>query len=145
MLGWRHQTITWTNVDLSPKVFCGIHLRAFSLEELKIIIYEMSLKNTLVKLQSHLTGLSICVYIFARKCTQNGNKKYCCDILLLLCTIFWTHKLSSWFSSYFSIFNISKLAIKHHKYVTGTCILYGMNKERKNVLIYIYRIMIFSV
>ena len=26
----RHQAITWTNVDLSPKVFCGIHLRANS-------------------------------------------------------------------------------------------------------------------
>ena len=27
-----HKAITWTNVDLSSKVFCGIHLRAISQE-----------------------------------------------------------------------------------------------------------------
>ena len=32
--GWRHQAITWTNVDLSSKVFCGIHLRSISQEVL---------------------------------------------------------------------------------------------------------------
>ena len=29
---WCHQAITWNNIDLSLKVFCGIHLRAISLE-----------------------------------------------------------------------------------------------------------------
>ena len=24
LLAWRHQAITWTNVDLSSKVFCGM-------------------------------------------------------------------------------------------------------------------------
>ena len=27
---WRHQAITWTNVDFSLVRFCGIHLRAIS-------------------------------------------------------------------------------------------------------------------
>ena len=31
---WRHQDITWNSVDLSPKVFCGIHLTAISEEKL---------------------------------------------------------------------------------------------------------------
>ena len=29
-VAWWHQAITWTNVDLSWKVFCGIHRRANS-------------------------------------------------------------------------------------------------------------------
>ena len=29
-----HQVITWTNVDVSSKLFCGIHLGAISLEVL---------------------------------------------------------------------------------------------------------------
>ena len=28
LLGWCHQAITWTNIDLPSKVFSGIHLRA---------------------------------------------------------------------------------------------------------------------
>ena len=27
---WRHQAITWTNLDLSSQMFCGIHLRLFT-------------------------------------------------------------------------------------------------------------------
>ena len=30
LIGWRHQTITWTNVDLSSARPCGIHRRALS-------------------------------------------------------------------------------------------------------------------
>ena len=30
LLGLRHQAITWINVDISSRVFCGIHLRAIS-------------------------------------------------------------------------------------------------------------------
>ena len=29
-VAWRHQAITWTNVDLSSARFCGIHLRTLS-------------------------------------------------------------------------------------------------------------------
>ena len=35
LLAWRHQAITWTNVDLSSVRSCGIHLRALS-KDLKI-------------------------------------------------------------------------------------------------------------
>ena len=30
LVAWRYQAITQTNVDLSPKVCCGIHLPAIS-------------------------------------------------------------------------------------------------------------------
>ena len=30
LVAWQCQTITWTNIDLTPKVFCDIHLRAIS-------------------------------------------------------------------------------------------------------------------
>ena len=31
-VAWRYHAITWTNVDVSSKVFCGIHLREISHE-----------------------------------------------------------------------------------------------------------------
>ena len=34
LVAWQYQAITWTNVDLSSKVFCGIHLGAISQEVL---------------------------------------------------------------------------------------------------------------
>ena len=37
LVAWRHQTITWTNADLSPKVFCGIYANGISQELLKLI------------------------------------------------------------------------------------------------------------
>ena len=43
-------------VDLSSKVFCGIHLRAISQEILKISIHKMSLTITLLELQPHFLG-----------------------------------------------------------------------------------------
>ena len=35
--GIRQQPITWNNVDLSPKVFCGIHMKAIPQEVLQDI------------------------------------------------------------------------------------------------------------
>ena len=56
LVAWRHQAITWTNVDLSSAKCCGIHPRAISLELLKIKIWDISLKITLLKWFSHLLG-----------------------------------------------------------------------------------------
>ena len=41
---WRHQAITWTNVDLSSVRSYGIHLGALSLEDLKKAINKTRLK-----------------------------------------------------------------------------------------------------
>ena len=30
LFAWRHQTITWTNIELSSVRFCGMHLREIS-------------------------------------------------------------------------------------------------------------------
>ena len=48
LVTWKHQAITWTNVDLSSKVFCGIHLRAIS-QDLVNLIHNMSLEMTLLE------------------------------------------------------------------------------------------------
>ena len=47
---WQHQAITWTNVDLSSKLFSGIHLRAISPEVLMYLICNMCSDITLLKL-----------------------------------------------------------------------------------------------
>ena len=49
----RLQAITWTNVELSSKVLCGIPLRAISQEIPKISISDVSLKITNFRLQRH--------------------------------------------------------------------------------------------
>ena len=42
--------ITWTNGDLSSKVFCDTHPITILQDVLKILIHEMSLKMTSLKL-----------------------------------------------------------------------------------------------
>ena len=49
---WRHQAITWTNVDLSPVRSCGSHLRILSYEDLKIPISKARLKITFVTFEN---------------------------------------------------------------------------------------------
>ena len=50
-----HQAITWTNIDSSVR-FCGIHLRAISQWETKLLYWIMNLKIIFLKLLSHLPG-----------------------------------------------------------------------------------------
>ena len=42
---WRRQAITWIDVDLSSKVFCGIHLRLISQEVVMNLICNLCLEN----------------------------------------------------------------------------------------------------
>ena len=44
LCAWRHQTITWTSVDLSLEICCGIHLKALSYNDPKIPINKTGLK-----------------------------------------------------------------------------------------------------
>ena len=53
---WLYQTITQTKVDLSSKMFLGIHLRAITQELFLKLIHNMYSGVTLLKSLSHLPG-----------------------------------------------------------------------------------------
>ena len=53
---WRHQAITWNNIDLPSTRFSGIHSMVMSTWMLKISINKLHLKFTHLKLQPHLPG-----------------------------------------------------------------------------------------
>ena len=55
---WWQQAITYANVDLSSKVFCGIHLRAISQEELLNLIHNMCSENKVLTLAYHQGPMS---------------------------------------------------------------------------------------
>ena len=55
-IGWRHQAITWINVDLSSVRFSGIHLRSILQEITQSSVTEISLKITYLKFCSNLPG-----------------------------------------------------------------------------------------
>ena len=57
-VAWWHQAITQTNLDLSSVKSWGIHIRAISLEMLKIYIIDMCLKIIYLKLHPHLPGIN---------------------------------------------------------------------------------------
>ena len=52
----RHQAITWTNVDLSSMRSLGIHLRALSLDTVKIPVNKTRSKIAVLKWQPGLPG-----------------------------------------------------------------------------------------
>ena len=51
-MAWQNQANTWTNVESSSNVFCGIHLRVV----LTKLFRAMSSEITLLKLLSSLPG-----------------------------------------------------------------------------------------
>ena len=53
---WRHQAITWTNVDWLSVRSCGIHQRALSWDDLKIPISKTRLEITFSESHSDLLG-----------------------------------------------------------------------------------------
>ena len=58
LVAWRHQAITWTNVDWSVRSH-GIHLGASSLEDLKKTIKETRLKIAVLKWHPGLPGANV--------------------------------------------------------------------------------------
>ena len=56
LVAWRHQAITWTNVDLSSVRSSGIHLMAVSWEIPQPPFTEVSLKMTYLKLNLNHPG-----------------------------------------------------------------------------------------
>ena len=65
LVTWRHQAITWTNVDLISKS-SGIHLRAISYEIPQPPFPEVSLKITNLKLNWNLPGANELSLVVAR-------------------------------------------------------------------------------
>ena len=69
LAAWQHQAIIWTTVDLSSKVFCGIHLKVI-LQVLKIVMCKISLKGFFYISLLHLCGTDsvfpawIIIYIY---------------------------------------------------------------------------------
>ena len=55
-VSWWYQTITWTSVVLSSKLFYGIYLRKISQKVLINLIHNIYLKITHLKLPPHLSG-----------------------------------------------------------------------------------------
>ena len=53
---WRHQAITWTNVDLSSVRSCGVHVRTISQEIPLPSITKISLRITSLKFISNIPG-----------------------------------------------------------------------------------------
>ena len=56
LVAWRHQAITWTNVDLSLVRSINIHLRAISPEIPQLSITRITLKTTYPKFYSNSPG-----------------------------------------------------------------------------------------
>ena len=89
LVAWRHQAITWTNVDLSPVRSCGIHLRTLSWEDLQIPISKARLKSTFLKSDYNLPG--------ANELTHGGQLKLCGDINQRPHWLrWWRHQAISW-------------------------------------------------
>ena len=59
---WQHQTITWTNVDLSSVRSSGIHLRAILQEIPQSSVTEISLKITYLKFCSNFPGANELIF-----------------------------------------------------------------------------------
>ena len=53
LFAWRHKAITWTNVDLSSKVFCGIRLWVISHEVIMNIIRDCNAENISIWWRHH--------------------------------------------------------------------------------------------
>ena len=66
-LASRHQAITWTNIDLSSKVFCGIHLGAISQKVYMNLIHNICSEITLLELLPHLPQVNELILQSVRK------------------------------------------------------------------------------
>ena len=62
LVAWRHQAITWTNVDLSSVRSCGHHVRAISLEMPQSSVTKIYLKITCLKFHSNFPGANALKY-----------------------------------------------------------------------------------
>ena len=88
LVAWRHQAITWTNVDLSSVRSCGIYLRtiSFSHEMLSIFILDTSLK---------ITNSSYCCIIHRPMSWLNPSDFFAHSTVAVLCAKFQKDSLNT--------------------------------------------------
>ena len=73
LVAWWHQAMTWTNVDISPKVFCGIHPRTIPHEILMHLIWHM-FENYPFKITTTFPRGQWVKYIFTRILLMIDNR-----------------------------------------------------------------------
>ena len=56
---WRHQAITWTNIDWSSVKSSDIHIRAISQEMSQLSVTKIHLKITYLKFNSNFPGANV--------------------------------------------------------------------------------------
>ena len=83
---WKHQAMTWTNVDLERNVFCGIRLRAISQEVLKNLIRKISSEMTLLRSQPCHAGINELIILAGTEPQQNTSK----DEVGAIFGVYWT-------------------------------------------------------
>ena len=73
-VAWRHQAITWTNVNLSSLWSIDVHLRAVSVEISQPSVTKISLNIIFLRFYWNLPGVSELtrVYDFMRICVLTG-------------------------------------------------------------------------
>ena len=82
LVAWRHQAITWANVDLSSVRASGIHLSANSQEIPQPPITEISLKIIYVKFQANLPGANGLTMVQVMIWRWTGDRSYNIDMIL---------------------------------------------------------------
>ena len=78
---WRHQAITWTNVELSPKVFCGIHLRSISKQMLMKSIRNIYWEITLLKSLTHHPESNELSTVYPKNYSHGLRIVFCCVLV----------------------------------------------------------------
>ena len=58
LVAWRHQAITWTNIDLSSVRSCGVNVRTISQEIPQLSIIKIGFKTTSLKFLLNLLGVN---------------------------------------------------------------------------------------
>ena len=82
LVAWRHQAITWTNVDLSSIRSSDIHLRSILWKVSQPSIIEISLKITYLKFHSNFPGVN---ELTLKKSDIFPSRKHMRNLFLLFC------------------------------------------------------------
>ena len=82
LVAWRHQAITWTNIDFSSVRYCGINLRAISREP-QLLFSTMSLKTILLRLLPYLPRANELHHLRVSRVNEsvwNASDNECCYV-----------------------------------------------------------------
>ena len=106
LVTWRHQAITWTDVDLSSERSSNIHLRARSQKIPQPSITGIICKIKYLKFHSNFPGAnelilhveSWCSFTHIRRCFSTGTEKYMRIPVLFygFCVMLYTTRWYKW-------------------------------------------------